>query len=52
MQDPAFRAKRIAGWTPFTDQPGPQEHDEIGLKYTYDFDKGTLRLECPELGST
>lgn len=46
---PAFPAKRIVGWTPFTDQAGPQEHDEIGLTYTYDFDKGTLRLECPEV---
>lgn len=49
-QDPAFPAKRIVGWTRFTDLPGPQEHDEIGLKYTYDFKAGTLRLECPELG--
>jgi hypothetical protein len=25
------------------------EHEELGLKYTYDFNAGTLRLECPEL---
>jgi uncharacterized protein YwqG len=48
--DPAFPAKRIVGWTPFADLPGPQEHDEIGLTYTYDFGHGTLRLECPEVG--
>ena len=47
--DGPFAAKRIVGWTGFTDLPSPDEHDELGLKYTYDFDAGTLRLECPEL---
>jgi hypothetical protein len=45
-----FPAKRIVGWTRFTDLPMPCEHDELGLKYTYDFGARTLRLECPELG--
>jgi hypothetical protein len=43
-------ARRIVGWTRFNDLPMPCEHDELGLKYTYDFDAGTLRLECPALG--
>lgn len=47
--DGKFPAKRIVGWTRFTDLPTPEEHDEHGLKYTYDFNAGTLRLECPEL---
>ena len=42
-------ARRVVGWQRFLDLPKPSEHDELGLKYTYDFDAGTLRLECPEL---
>lgn len=45
-----FPAKRIVGWTRFIDLPKPQEHDELGLKYNYDFKAGTVRLECSELG--
>jgi uncharacterized protein YwqG len=48
-QEARFPAKRIVGWTEFIDLPMPCEHDELGLKYTYEFDSGTLRLECPEL---
>jgi uncharacterized protein YwqG len=44
-----FRAKRIIGWIRFIDLPMPSEHDELGLKYTYDFDAGTLRFDCSEL---
>lgn len=43
-------AKQIIGWTAFADLPAPPEHDELGLNYTYDFDAGTLRIECPEIG--
>jgi uncharacterized protein YwqG len=50
QQDGSFHPKRIVGWKRFLDLPKPSEHDELGLKYTYDFDAGTLRLECPELG--
>jgi uncharacterized protein YwqG len=48
-QDGYFPAKRIVGWTRFTDLPMPCEHDELGLTYTYDLDAGTLRLECAEV---
>jgi uncharacterized protein YwqG len=48
--DSNFAPKQIIGWTHLTDLPTPCEHDELGLEYTYDFDAGTLRLECPELG--
>jgi uncharacterized protein YwqG len=44
-----FTAKKIVGWSRFFDLPKPCEHDELGLKYTYDFDAGTLRLQCAEL---
>src|SRR5207302_1576252 len=45
-QENYFPAKRIVGWNRFLDLPSPCEHDERGLKYTYDFDAGTLRFEC------
>jgi len=44
-----FPAKRIVRWTRFTDLSMPCEHEELSLKYTYDFDAGSLRIECPEL---
>jgi hypothetical protein len=44
-----FPEKRIVGWSRLTDLPSPCEHDELGLIYTYDFNAGTLRLQCPEL---
>jgi uncharacterized protein YwqG len=47
--DDSFPARRIVRWERLDDLPDPQEHDELGLKYTYNFDEGTLRLECPEL---
>jgi uncharacterized protein YwqG len=48
-QEGHFPTKRIVGWERFLDLPDPEEHEELGLKYTYDFDAGTLRLECPGL---
>jgi uncharacterized protein YwqG len=48
-QDFQFPAQQIIGWIRFTDLPMPCEHDQLGLKYKYDFDAGTLRLQCPEL---
>ncbi len=47
-----FPAKRIVGWTKFSDLPNGAEHEELGLKYTYDFKAGTVKLECPELSLT
>lgn len=48
-QERPFPAKRIVGWRRFSELPRPDEHEELGLKYTYDFNAGTLRLDCPEL---
>jgi hypothetical protein len=42
-------AKQITDWTRCDDLPTPCEHDELGLIYSYDFEAGTLRLECPEV---
>jgi uncharacterized protein YwqG len=49
-QDASFPPRRIVGWKRFTDLPKPEEHRELGLKYTYDHKAGTVRLECPALG--
>ncbi len=46
----SFPTKRIVGWDRFLDLPKPEEHRELGLKYTYDHKAGTVRLECEELG--
>ena len=45
-------AKTIVDWTEFVDYPNPQEHEELGLQYTYDWDSHPfqLRVECPEVG--
>lgn len=48
-EKPSLPAKAIVGWERFEDLPSPAEHDEIGLKYTYDFEDGTLRIECPDV---
>jgi uncharacterized protein YwqG len=45
-----FPAKRITGWTRFIDLPKPCEHEELGLRYTYNFKAGTVKVECEELG--
>ena len=45
-----FPAKGIVAWTEMDDYPKGDEHTELGLRYTYDFKAGTVRLECPELG--
>jgi uncharacterized protein YwqG len=47
---PQFPARLITGWTQIDDLPDPDEHDESGLEYTYDFEAGTLRLVCSEIG--
>ncbi|HLF94858.1 MAG TPA: DUF1963 domain-containing protein [Planctomycetota bacterium] len=46
----SFLGKRIVGWKQFTDLPEPGEHESLGLRYSYDFNAGTVRLECKELG--
>jgi uncharacterized protein YwqG len=45
-----FPAKRIIDWKTFIDLPKPSEHEELGLKYTYDHKAGTVDLACEELG--
>jgi uncharacterized protein YwqG len=47
---PQLIEKAIVGWAAIEDLPTPAEHEECGLKYTYDFGAGTLRIECPEVG--
>jgi uncharacterized protein YwqG len=47
-RDGYFAAKRITGWTRFTDLPKPCEHGELGLTYTYNDKDGTVKLQCAE----
>jgi len=47
-----FPSRRVVGWKKFSDLPSAAEHEELGLKYTYDFKAGTTKLECTELGLT
>ena len=44
-----FPTRSIVGWTRFDDRPDPGEFEELGLNSTYDFDAGTIRLQCPEV---
>lgn len=46
-----FPPKTIVEWQEFVDSPDGEEHEELGLIYTYDWDaKPSLtRIECPEL---
>ena len=46
----AFPAKRIVGWSRFTDLPSTAEHEALGLDYTFDRSTGHYRIECPEFG--
>jgi uncharacterized protein YwqG len=46
----SFPGRRIVGWTRFLDLPKPSEHEELGLKYVYDFEACSVQLECEELG--
>lgn len=42
--------KKIVGWEEFQDWPSTEEQEELGLRYTYDFQAKTVDLECSELG--
>jgi uncharacterized protein YwqG len=49
QSDSYFPAKTIVGWEGIPDLPSPIEQEELGLRYTYDFDASTTKLECSEL---
>jgi uncharacterized protein YwqG len=48
-QDVHFPAKRIIRWERFLDLPHFEEQAELGVKYVYDHEARTVRLECQEL---
>jgi uncharacterized protein YwqG len=50
QQEGYYPAKQIVGWDRFIDLPNSAEHEDLGLKYIYDFEARTVRLECAELG--
>ena len=47
---PAFPAKRVVGWSRFSDLPSIAEHEALGLDSTFDHSTGHYRVECPEFG--
>jgi len=47
-----FPSRQTIGWKELDDYPHPEEHEGLGLKYTYDFKAGTVQLDCQELALT
>lgn len=45
-----FQLRVISGWKEVVDLPHPQDHDELGLYYDYDFENETLSINCLALG--
>lgn len=45
----AFPAREIVGWDKIIDLPSPEEFNELGLTYNYDFEAGLVKLICPEV---
>lgn len=45
-----YPLKVIEGWKELVDLPHPQDHDELGLHYDYDFKNETVSLDCRALG--
>ncbi|HEY9616762.1 MAG TPA: DUF1963 domain-containing protein [Microcoleaceae cyanobacterium] len=50
---PSFPPKTILGWTSLYDYPSYQDHDELGLRYEYDYSATTVesvQIHCPIAG--
>lgn len=49
-REPEFPARRIEAWEEIVDYPHPEEHEDLGLSYDYDFHaKPTrIRIECQD----
>jgi uncharacterized protein YwqG len=45
-----FATRWVTGWRAVIDHPHPPEHEELGLGYAFDFGRGVVRVDCPELG--
>ena len=42
--------KTISGWRQQPDHPHPPEHEELGVAYTFDHKRHTVRVDCPSIG--
>jgi hypothetical protein len=40
----------IASWKEFADTPHPEDHEPLGLQYSFNFDAGVLRVRYPKQG--
>jgi hypothetical protein len=45
-----FPRKSIIGWERFDDLPHPEDHEQLGITYDYDFPGKKVRLLCAEFG--
>jgi len=47
--DDDYPCRSITGWEKMSDLPSTAEHEELGLKYDFDFKQHKMRLECQPL---
>lgn len=40
--------KSVTGWSPFQDEPHPEEHETLGLSVDYDFKRNIVDVQCAE----
>jgi uncharacterized protein YwqG len=45
-----FPPRTIIGWDALTDLPEPSEHEQLGLRYYWNFEAEILRVECDAVG--
>lgn len=45
-----LRMRSVQGWTEFVDYPHPEEHEQLGLHYDYDFKRKKVSISCADLG--
>jgi len=45
-----FPVRSVESWSELVDYPHPEEHEELGLVYEYDFPKKRVSVSCPGLG--
>lgn len=44
----SFPKRVIAGWSEVQDYPSSEEHEALGLRYNYDFDRGYVDVHCDD----
>jgi len=44
----ALPRARVTGWSPFEDSPHPEEHESLGVAFSYDFKKNRVDVHCQD----